>query len=70
MPVSNRTKGRAMRSAQKCQNPRTLPTQFNGVIVKTQKCIDIVAPRGEPRSKRSYATVTSLSPTSLQGTLT
>ena len=70
MPIEQRTKGRVIWGAQKCQPPRALPNQFNGVIVKTQKCLDIVAPRGEPRSKRRYATVTSLSPTILMGTLT
>ena len=46
MPIPKRTKGRVMEGAQKCQPPHALPNQFNGVIVKTQKCQDIVAPRG------------------------
>ena len=67
MPIEQRTKGRATPWSQQCHMRLALPNQFNGVIVKTQKCRDIVAPRGEPRRKRSFASVTSLSPTSLQG---
>ncbi len=67
MPLEQRTKGRAMWGAQKCQLPRALPTQFNGVIVKTQKCLDIVAPRGEPSSLRRDASIVPLCPTSLSG---
>ena len=70
MPIEQRAKGRAMWGAQKCQLPRALPTQFNGVIVKTQKCLDIVAPRGEPSKVRRDVSIVPLSPTSLTGTLT
>jgi len=55
MPWTNRTKGRAIWGAQKCHTPRTLPNQFNGVIVKTQKCRDIVAPRERQTHERSNA---------------
>jgi hypothetical protein len=48
MLIEQRTKGRVIWGAQKCQPPRALPNQFNGVIVKTQKCRDIVAPREGP----------------------
>jgi hypothetical protein len=47
MPIEQRTKGRVNMTTHKCHIIRTLPNQFNGVIVKTQKCRDIVAPRGE-----------------------
>ena len=67
MPIEQRAKGRAMWGAQKCQLPRALPTQFNGVIVKTQKCLDIVAPRGEPSKVRRDVSIVPLSPTSLRG---
>jgi hypothetical protein len=48
MLISNRTKGRATPWSQQCHMRLALPTQFNGVIVKTQKCRDIVAPREGP----------------------
>ena len=67
MLIQKRAKGRAMWGAQKCQLPRALPTQFNGVIVKTQKCLDIVAPRGEPSKVRRDVSIVPLSPTSLRG---
>lgn len=55
MPLEQRTKGRDNLPAQKCQTKFTLPNQFNGVIVKTQKCLDIVAPREGPCYVRSNA---------------
>jgi hypothetical protein len=48
MPLEQRTKGRVNMTTQKCHIIRALPNQFNGVIVKTQKCRDIVAPREGP----------------------
>jgi len=47
MLIQKRTKGRATLPAQQCYASNALPNQFNGVIEKTQKCRDIVAPRGE-----------------------
>ena len=69
MPVSNRTKGRVISCEQKCQIPHALPNQFNGVIVKTQKCRDIVAPRGEPSKVRRDASIVPLSQTSHKGSV-
>jgi len=48
MPLLKRTKGRVTKMSQECQTAYALPNQFNGVIVKTQKCRDIVAPREGP----------------------
>ena len=56
-----RTKGRAVCLSQKCYKTDALPNQFNGVIVKTQKCQDIVSPRG-PRRNRRNAKVSSPPP--------
>jgi hypothetical protein len=67
MPWTNRTKGRAIWGAQKCQHPHTLPIQFNGVIVKTQKCQDIVAPRERSTNLRRNAEERPPLPTSLTG---
>jgi hypothetical protein len=63
MPAIARTKGRAICRAQQCYTSSALPNQFNGVIVKTQKCRDIVAPRGEPSNVRRDAYNRALSPT-------
>ena len=68
MPLDQRTKGRAMRGAQKCQPPHALPNQFNGVIYPARKRYRFVAPRGVkegPQKCRFHVT-----PTSLTGTLT
>jgi len=67
MPAISRAKGRADCLSQKCHKTDTLPTQFNGVIVKTQKCLDIVTPRGEPSNSRRDASIGALSPTSHRG---
>lgn len=67
MPIEQRTKGRAVYLSRKCLDKNALPTQFNGVIVKTQKCLDIVAPRGEPSKVRRDVSIVPLSPTSLRG---
>jgi len=48
MPLLKRTKGRAAPWPQQCHMRLALPNQFNGVIVKTQKCRDIVTPREGP----------------------
>ena len=48
MPLLKRTKGRVTKMSQECQTAYALPNQFNGVIVKTQKCRDIVTPREGP----------------------
>jgi hypothetical protein len=69
MPLLKRTKGRAAPWPQQCHMRLALPNQFNGVIVKTQKCRDIVAPRGEPSNVRRDASIVPLSH-QLQGTLT
>ena len=61
MPLLKRTKGRAAPWPQQCHMRLALPTQFNGVIVKTQKCRDIVAPRGEPSKVRRDAAIVPLS---------
>lgn len=53
MPISDRTKGRAVCLSQKCHKTDALSTQFNGVIVKTQKCLDIVSPREGPPNAHS-----------------
>lgn len=63
MPFEQRTKGRVTECPQQCYSSRALPTQFNGVIVKTQKCLDIVAPRGELSNLRRDAHMAALSPT-------
>lgn len=68
MPLEQRTKGRDNLPAQKCQTKSTLPTQFNGVIVKTQKCLDIVAPRERSFFYRSNAKVTTPLPINYRGT--
>lgn len=70
MPIEQRTKGRVIRDQQRCHSMGTLPNQFNGVIVKTQKCLDIVAPREGSMSLRRNAIVWTPFPTSLTGTLT
>lgn len=70
MPSIARTKGRVTPWPQQCHMRLALPNQFDGVIVKTQKCLDIVTPRGGPSSLRRDASIVPLSPTSLQGTLT
>lgn len=70
MPWTNRTKGRVMDASQQCHIARALPTQFNGVIVKTQKCLNIVAPREGSMSVRRNAMLWTPFPTSLTGTLT
>ena len=67
MPLLKRTKGRVTKMSQECQTAYALPNQFNGVIVKTQKCRDIVAPRGEPSKVRRDAAIVPLSPTSYRG---
>ena len=61
MPLLKRTKGRVMDASQQCHIAKALPNQFNGVIVKTQKCRDIVAPRGEPSKVRRDASIVPLS---------
>ena len=68
MPLEQRTKGRDNLPAQKCQTKFTLPNQFNGVIVKTQKCLDIVAPRERSLFYRSNAKVTTPLPINYRGT--
>ena len=70
MPAIARTKGRVTARLQQCQSKSALPNQFNGVIVKTQKCRDIVAPRGEPSNVRRDASIVPLSPAIHRGTLT
>lgn len=70
MPIEQRTKGRVRDCSQKCHTTYTLPNQFNGVIVKTQKCRDIVAPRERSYSVRSNAALGSPLPTSLAGAIT
>lgn len=70
MLIPKRTKGRVIWAAQKCHSVGTLPNQFNGVIVKTQKCLDIVAPREGSMIPRRNAIVWTPFPTSLTGTLT
>jgi len=55
MSPQKRIKGRVIPWSQKCQLHRALPIQFNGVIVKTQKCRDIVAPRERTMKTRSNA---------------
>jgi len=67
MLIQKRTKGRATLPAQQCYASNALPNQFNGVIEKTQKCRDIVAPRGEPSNYRRDASMVALSPTSYRG---
>jgi len=67
MPLLKRTKGRVKDCSQKCHTTYTLPNQLYGVIVKTQKCLDIVAPRGEPSKVRRDASIGALSPTSYRG---
>ena len=69
MPLDERTKGRVTISLQKCHADDTLPTQFNGVIVKTQKCLDIVAPREKPYRSRRNADVVALLPASYRGSM-
>lgn len=67
MPVSNRTKGRVTPWPQRCYSIYALPIQFNGVMVKTQKCQDIVAPRERSTNPRRNAEKRPPLPTSLQG---
>jgi len=67
MSPQKRTKGRVMDASQQCHIAKALPNQFKGVIVKTQKCRDIVAPRGEPSKVRRDAAIVPLSPTSYRG---
>ena len=67
MLIEQRTKGRAVDTTQKRHESLTLPTQFNGVIVKTQKCLDIVAPREGSMSLRRNAIVWTPFPTSYRG---
>lgn len=67
MPLLKRTKGRAISQAQKCHATHALPNQFNGVIVKTQKCRDIVAPREGLRTARRNATRRTPFPNSHRG---
>ena len=56
MLSEQRTKGRANKIAQQCHKEVTLPKHFNGVIVKTQKCLDIVAPwEGPPNAHSNVA---------------
>lgn len=55
MLIPKRTKGRVNMIAQKCHIICALPTQFNGAIVKTQKCLDIVSPREGSSQGRSNA---------------
>jgi len=61
MLIEQRTKGRAAPWPQQCHMRLALPNQFKGVIVKTQKCRDIVAPRGEPSKVRRDASIVPLS---------
>jgi hypothetical protein len=70
MPLDKRTKGRVIPWPQKCHSIYTLPTQFNGVIVKTQKCLDIVAPRERSNMVRRNAPIVPPLPTSLTGAIT
>ena len=70
MLIQKRTKGRVTPWPQQCHMRLALPNQFNGVIVKTQKCRDIVAPRGEPSNVRRDASIGPLSPTSYRGVRT
>jgi len=63
MPLLKRTKGRAAPWPQQCHMRLALPTQFNGVIVKTQKCRDIVAPRERPEYRRRNAIIVAPRPT-------
>ena len=67
MPLYERTKGRVIDASQQCHIAKALPNQFNGVILKTQKCRDIVAPRGEPSNVRRDAYKRALSPASYRG---
>ena len=67
MPLLKRTKGRANIMSQKYQRVDALPNQFNGVIEKTQKCRDIVAPREGLRTARRNATRRTLFPNSHRG---
>ena len=67
MPLLKRTKGRATKMSQECQTAYALPNQFNGVIVKTQKCLDIVAPRERPYRSRRNANIGTPLPTSYKG---
>jgi len=69
MPLYERTKGRVRDCSQKCHTTYTLPNQLNGVIVKTQKCRDIVAPRERPTHKRSNAETKAPLPTNHRGSL-
>jgi hypothetical protein len=70
MPIEQRTKGRVIPWPQKCYSIYTLPTQFNGVMVKTQKCQDIVALRERSTSLRRNAGKKPPLPTSLTGAIT
>ena len=67
MPIEQRTKGRVINVVQKCHLERTLPNQFNGVIVKTQKCRDIVAPRGEANQPAQKCREEAASPQPVTG---
>jgi hypothetical protein len=70
MPIEQRTKGRVIFGTQKYHEHLALPTQFNGVIVKTQKCLDLVAQGERSIFHRSNATTKTPLPTSLAGAIT
>lgn len=69
MPSIARTKGRAAPWPQQCHMRLALPNQFNGVIVKTQKCRDIVASRERSWKDRRNVTKVPPFPTNHRGSV-
>jgi hypothetical protein len=63
-PPSREGSWKARRNA---NPPHALPNQFNGVMVKTQKCQDIVAPRERSTSSRRNAEKEASSPNQFTG---